>query len=129
MCCGLKYQLLEHMFHATWLTVYVPAVALEELVANHLRASREERSRDRSARQARRRLRAEPLGAGQRPFDYRSYITERWDQRLAFNALPWPTVPHQELVGRAVSHLAAFQLQGKWVPGRPDLVGCSEAGC
>ena len=34
MCTGLKYQLLEHIFHASWLNVYVPAVVLEELIAN-----------------------------------------------------------------------------------------------
>ena len=112
MCRGLKYQLLEHMFHATWLTVYVPAVALEELVANHLRAVERNEAEIAQSDKTRRRLGLSPLARATDQFDYRAYITERWDERLAFNVLPWPTVPHQELVGRAVSHLPPFNSKG-----------------
>jgi hypothetical protein len=108
MCCGLKYQLLEHMFHATWLTVYVPAVALEELVANHRRAVEKNKAGIVQLDRQRRRLGLSPVAPPSDSFDYRSYITERWDQRLAFNVLPWATVTHQKLVERAVNHLPPF---------------------
>lgn len=112
LCSGLKYQLLEHMFHATWLTVYVPAVVLEELVANHQRAVERSDGEITQIAKVRRRLGLTPISTVADQFDYRAYITERWDERLAFNILPWPSVPHEELVERAVKHLPPFNSKG-----------------
>ena len=112
LCSGLKYQLLEHMFHATWLTVYVPAVVLEELVANHQRAVERSDGEITQIAKVRRRLGLTPISTVADQFDYRAYITERWDERLAFNVLPWPSVAHEELVERAVKHLPPFNSKG-----------------
>lgn len=112
LCEGLKYQLLEHMFHATWLNVYVPAVVLEELIANHGRAVTKVEAETVSNAKARPRLGLDPRPAPKSTLDYRAFITERFDDRLGFSVLPWPDVPHDWLVGRAVAHLPPFNAKG-----------------
>ncbi len=114
LCTGLKYQLLDHMQHtyAPWVSVCVPAVVLEEVVANHAReVTRVEEGGKKLARE-RRHLGLTAADAEPHSFDYRAYLTERFDERLGFTVLPWPNTPHKELVARATSRTPPFDLKG-----------------
>lgn len=109
---GLKYQLIEHMFHTTWCDFYVPQVVVEELVANHQRVVAHHL--EVGARRARD---ADRMGLTQGSpdrleFDYREYLLDRFDNRLAFTVLPWPRVSHDQLVRRAVGRIRPFGADG-----------------
>ncbi|WP_396910286.1 PIN domain-containing protein [Mycolicibacterium sp.] len=112
MCRGLKYQLLEHADYAVWLNVVVPASVFEEVVANHARKVTE-------CDQALRRLNLdrERLGLGvidppKPALDYRQFLTERFDDQLGVQVLPWPSTNHEALVSRAVSRTSPFDDKG-----------------
>lgn len=112
LCTGLAYEVLGHVLHATWFNVYVPASVFEEVVASHGRAVQEaRRSVERLAR-PRRLLGLPPIEVEDVPFDYRAYLTERFDAQLGITVLPWPAVPHEELVARAVTRTPPFDEKG-----------------
>lgn len=48
----------------------------------------------------------------QREFDYRGYLTERFEETLGFEILPWPDVSHERLVARAVNRHPPFDANG-----------------
>lgn len=112
MLAGLKYQLFEHMFHVTWVTVYVPAVVVEELVANYARAVMKAGSGLVRTNRERASLGLAPVSSPPAPFDYRTYIQERFDDHLGFSVLPWPSTRHEDLVARAVNRTPPFDDRG-----------------
>lgn len=132
LCTGLKYQLLEHMFHATWLNVCIPAVVLEEVIANHGRSVEQVEWATTSNQRARRRLGLdEGAMAVKMTFDYREYITDRLVERLGFTVLPWPEVPHKWLIERAVGHLPPFNAKGSGYRDAliwSDVIALAKAG-
>jgi hypothetical protein len=111
LCTGLKYQLLEHM-PTDWMSVYVPAVVFEEVVANHRRVTEDVRAEFKRVSRQCVRLGPNAPAALESDFDYRAYLTERFDERLGFIVLPWPDVLHQELVRRAVDRTPPFDSTG-----------------
>lgn len=112
LCAGLKYQLLDHMHHATWVSVYVPAVVFEEVVGNHAQAvAGLQGSIERLSREQKR-LGIAPVSTDLPAFDYRTYLAELFDERLGFTVLPWPEVPHAELAMRAVHRVPPFDQKG-----------------
>lgn len=108
---GLAFQLFEHMVGAR-LSVLIPAVVFEELIANHGREVERTGDSLASLSKERRGLGLGPVTADPSAFDYRAYVEERFDERLAFGVLPWPTVSHQDLVARAVSRTPPFDSKG-----------------
>lgn len=112
MCTGLKLQLVDHMFHETWLSVRVPASVVEETIANHAREASKLHVAARRLSRDRRRLGLEgAVSADDESFDYRSYLIDRFD-RLGITVLPWPSVTHEELVARAVRRRPPFDEKG-----------------
>jgi hypothetical protein len=112
MLNGLKYKLFEHMQHATWLDVRIPALVLEELVASHSRAlgtaQRRLTSLEGEFAKVGHKIGSETSSIA----DYRTYVETRFEERLGFAVMPWPTVPHQDLVGRATSRTPPFDANG-----------------
>jgi hypothetical protein len=112
LCAGLKFQLLDHMFHETWLSVYVPASVFEETVANHERRTIVLQTATTKLSEDRRRHGLGGMGnAEEEGFEYRSYLADRLEE-LGITVLPWPDVTHQELVARAVSRTPPFDEKG-----------------
>jgi len=112
LCRGLKYQLIEHMLHATWLNVSVPAPVFEETIANYGRAV-EQANRDLNhLSRERRRLGLGDLRSASGDFNFRDYLVERFDERLGIEVLPWPKVSHVDLVARAVARRPPFDQKG-----------------
>lgn len=112
LCTGLTYELIGHMLDATWFNVCIPASVLEETVANHDRATQEaQRSVERLVR-PRRLLGLPPIPMEVSPFDYREYLSERFDDQLGISVLPWPQITHEELVKRAVTRKPPFDEKG-----------------
>lgn len=110
-CTSLPFQLLDHRAGPPWFAMHVPAVVVEETVARYTAelakacklASVPERERNR--------LGLDSLG----PLDpeaYREYLIERFDWRLAITVLPWSSVPHEDLVKRAVARTPPFNSNG-----------------
>lgn len=112
MLKGLKYQLLEHIHHASIFHVYVPAVVMEELVANHVRCVDKLRDDEDRLNKTRRRIGFTPREQLADRFDYRDYVVTRFDERLGFTVLPWATVSHETLVERAVWRIPPFDSKG-----------------
>lgn len=112
MLTGLKYQLFDHIHHATWFSVYVPAVVLEELVASHARAVAKVEAATQHLERDRRLVGLSPLAGSGMAWDYRQYVEERFDERLSFTVLPWPQTAHQDLAMRAVNRTPPFNERG-----------------
>ena len=113
MLSGLKYQLLEQLTDGPWFDVRVPAVVVEELVAIHERRAVQARVDMAALRKTWRALGLEPPAEVPSPtFDYRAYLLGRFDERLDFSVLPWPTATHDELVRRAVTRTRPFDEKG-----------------
>lgn len=112
---GLKFELLEHLGSIDYgppFTVCVPAVAFEELIANHGRAVAAAEGALINLQKERRDLGLGPVVPETRAFDYPRYLAERFDERLGFTILPLPTTAHEELVRRAVNRVAPFDKDG-----------------
>lgn len=109
---GMTSQILAHAVSKTINTVAIPAPVLEELVAHHARESAEARARLERTVADNHRLGLATVAADSVVFDYRNFVLERWDERLGFSVLPWPTVEHSALVFRAVNRLAPFDEKG-----------------
>jgi hypothetical protein len=131
LCTGLPYQLLYHMPASAW-SVCVSAVVFEETVANYERALEDMRSKVAQLTKPRRRLGLPPIELADAAFDYRSYLSERFDEQLGITILPWPQVSHQDLVKRAVQRSRPFDERGSgyrdsliWA----DVVKLAEQGC
>jgi len=112
LCAGLKFQLLGHMIHQTLISVYVPASVFEEVVAHHGRAVEEARNKLNGVIKDRRTLGLGSVKADDTGFNYRTYLTERFDEVLAITVMEWPRVSHRELVARAVNRTAPFDQKG-----------------
>jgi hypothetical protein len=112
MLNGLKYQLFDHIHHASWFSVYVPAVVLEELVANHARAVAKVEAAGEQLNRDRRLVGLPPLDGPGVAWDYRKYVEERFDERLSFTVLQWPETPHEDLATRAVRRTRPFNEKG-----------------
>lgn len=112
MLTGLKYQLFQHMHHAGWLSVYVPAVVFEELVANHGRGVAKAEETLRRLKRERSIVGMSALKSAEAVMDYRTYVEDLFDEKLAFNVLPWPTTSHAVLVERAVTRTPPFDHNG-----------------
>ena len=110
-CMSLRYQLLEHSGPSPWVQVHIPAVVLEETVANYERALAKAGDASGLAERERRRLGLDVIGALDRD-SYRDYLLERFDYRLGFTVLAWPEVPHVDLVKRAVTRTPPFNANG-----------------
>ena len=109
---GLKYQLIEHMFHQTWMEFCVPAVVVEELVANYGRAAEKVRESGEKLNRERKRLGLEYAQLESEAFDYRDYLDSRLEERLNFSVLKWPEASHERLVRRAVNRVPPFNEKG-----------------
>lgn len=110
-CVSLRYQLIEHLGSTHWMQVFVPAVVFEECVANYQRAVTRALAATTVSDKERRRLGLhiiEPLTEE----GYREYLAERFDYRLGFSVLPWPDIPHADLVARAVRRTPPFNENG-----------------
>lgn len=128
---GLKYQLIEHMFHQTWMDFYVPRVVFEELVANHARAVANVLESSGKINRERKRLGLAEIPSDPADLDYRGYLTERFDERLSFTILDWPTVPHEQFVRRAVNRIRPFDAKGGGYRDAlvwEDVVGLARSG-
>lgn len=112
LCTGLRFGLLRHSRFYPPLAVYVPAVVLEELVANHDREVQQTLLASAAADRKLRRLGVEAGPGNVIGFDYRQYLLQRFDEVLAITVLDWPTVDHAALVARAVSRTAPFDSKG-----------------
>lgn len=129
--CRLKYQLLEHTSHVTWVNVYVPASAFEETVENYSRSVEEARKLLARANRDRRNLGLHDALGDDEGFDLRAHLSERFDSVLGITVMDWPTVSHQELVCRAVKRMPPFDQKGSgyrdslvWA----DVVALARAG-
>lgn len=131
LCRGLRFELIRHNRFYPPLRVYLPAVVLEELVANQARELGEARRlRDTLGRKLARLGATVPAGEVT-VLDYRAYLTERFDEVLGVTVLGWPPVDHAALVARAVGRRAPFDAKGGgyrdalvWA----DAVGLAAAG-
>lgn len=112
MCLGLRYRLLEHAEDPTWVKVYIPAVVLEETVANYARTVQEALTRPEISDRDKGRLGIEIVGP-MTPDQYRAHLLKRFDTRLGFTVLEWPEVTHEDLVKRAVSRTPPFDNKGR----------------
>lgn len=112
LCTGLKYQILQHTGHFTWLTVVVPPSAFEEAVANYERQMRNAVGTLNDLNKLRSRLGLRELHATDDTFNYRGYLTERLDSELGITVLDWPSVAHADLVARAVTRNPPFNEKG-----------------
>lgn len=112
LCAGLKFQLLRHMTHQALISVYVPASVFEEVIAHHRRSVEDVRKKLDGVVKDRRALGLSPVRIDDAGFDYRAYLTDRFDEVLAITVMSWPTVPHRELVARAVSRTPPFDEKG-----------------
>lgn len=131
LCAGLKYQLLDHMHHATWVSVYVPAVVFEEVVANHLREVARVQGILEGLVREQKRLGIQPVTVDPSTLDYRGYLAELFDERLGFTVLDWPQTTHAELAMRAIDRTPPFNQKGGgyrdslvWA----DVVGLARTG-
>lgn len=112
LCTGLKYQLLTHGGFHPPLEVYVPAVVVEELVANHAReVERLSQGIDAFATKLGR-LGVTADAKITEGFDYREYLLSRFDEVLGITVLDWPDVAHRDLVGRSVNRTPPFNGNG-----------------
>lgn len=109
---GMKFTLVRHAPFYPPMSFVVPAIVVEELVANHAREVERHRV---SMDVARRKLaalnvpvEAEKVGE----LDYRAYVLARFDEVLGIDVLPWPDVPHQEIALRAVHRTPPFDEKG-----------------
>lgn len=112
LCTGLKYQILEHTGHVQWLTVVVPPSVLEETAANYFRNVEKANQELARLNKDRVRLGLSIINVDHDDFDYRRYIRERFRVRLGITVPDWPTVPHADLVSRAVSRVPPFDEKG-----------------
>lgn len=112
LCAGLKYQILEHTGHLSWLTVVVPPSVFEEVVANHARQVEKAVVDFTHLNRFRSRLGLRELSANDDQFDYRNYLAERFDTQLGITVLDWPSVSHPDLVARAVNRTPPFDGRG-----------------
>jgi hypothetical protein len=112
LCTGLRFQLLRHRSFYPPIQVYVPAVVVEELVANHAREVEEARTLLDSAGRKLARLGVTRALSTSEDFGYRSYLLQRFDEVLDITVLEWPEVSHQELVARAVNRIPPFDNRG-----------------
>lgn len=132
MLRGLKYQLFQHLDHATWFSVCVPAVVLEELIANYSRAASKAEATGRRLNVDRKLLGLRPAEGERYTFDYRAYLEDHLGTRLAFTVLPWPATSHQEIVARAVTRTPPFDEKGSGYRDSlvwSDVVELARAGC
>lgn len=109
---GMTSQILAHAISKTINAVAIPAPVFEELVAHHARESSETRAKLARLVTEHHRLGLGPVTTDSVPFDYRSFVLERWDEMLGFTVLPWPTADHGSLVRRAVNRRAPFDDKG-----------------
>ena len=79
MLTGLKYQLFDHIHHASWFSVYVPAIVLEELVASHARAVAKVEAATQHLERDRRLVGLPPVTGSGMTWDYRQYNAWIWD--------------------------------------------------
>lgn len=112
MLAGFTAQLLGQAVFQTIINVYVPSSVFEELIAHHRRHVADAISRSEKVELDLRRLGITATVKAPDAFDYRAYLTERFDETLSFNLLPWPTVSHEELVARAVDRRPPFDEKG-----------------
>lgn len=112
MLKGLKYQVLEHMTDDPGFAAYVPAVVVEELVANHGRKVAQAELDLARLNRTRRQLGLAPAKGEALGFDYRAYLAERLEEHLGFSIMPWPETSHGELVARAVARTPPFDEKG-----------------
>lgn len=112
LCTGLKFQLIRHAQFYPPVQFFVPALVLEEVVANH---RREVAAAHRTITASNRKLRRLGLDPGPTPsvfLDYRQYLTEHFDEILGINVLTWPEASHESLVHRAVARRPPFDDRG-----------------
>lgn len=112
LCVGLKFQLLRHAQFYPPVEFLVPALVLEEIVANH---QREVAAALRTIETSSRKLRRLGLEAGlamATTLDYRQYLTQHFDEILGITLLNWPRTPHEFLVRRAVDRRPPFDDRG-----------------
>lgn len=112
LCTGLKYQILEHTGHLSWLTVVVPPSVFEEVVANHARQMAKAVGDFHQLNKSRSRLGLRALSADDDAINYREYLAERFDTQLGITVLDWPSVSHADLVARAVNRTPPFDGKG-----------------
>lgn len=112
LCSGLRFELLRHNRFYPPLSVHVPAVVLEELVANHAREVQQALLNSVAADRKLRRLGIEVRPGTVGAFDYRQHLLRRFDEVLSITVLDWPGVDHAALVARAVSRTPPFDSKG-----------------
>lgn len=112
MGTGFRSMLLANRAAYNFLTVVVPRVVVEELVANHRRALQAATESNLKSARSLARLGHKLPDLTVREFDYREYILERFDEVLGFDVLDWPKVSHQELVARSTNRTPPFNQNG-----------------
>lgn len=112
LCTGLRFQLLRYRHFYPPIQVYIPAVVIEEVAANHAREVEEARTSLNSAVRKLERLGLPSQVTLAGNFDYRSFLLERFDEVLAITPLQWPNVSHEQLVDRAVNRISPFDNRG-----------------
>ncbi|MCS3442451.1 PIN domain-containing protein [Microbacterium phyllosphaerae] len=109
---SMTVQLLGHAVAQTIIDVTVPSPVVEEIVAHHGRACIEALAQFERAAADCRRLGLDVPELAVQTLDYRSFISELWDDLLGISVLPWPTVDHSSLVARATSRRPPFDDKG-----------------
>lgn len=109
---GATAQLLGYAGQNVFLNVCIPPCCIEELVAHHERASIEAARDVERAHRGLARLGMPSFELPPNEFDYRGYLSERFEETLGFRILPWPDVPHERLVAKAVSRQPPFDASG-----------------
>lgn len=112
LCEGLRFELLKHNRFYPPLNVHVPAVVVEELVANHAREVQEALGSLSAAGRKLRRLGVAASPGDPRALNYREHLLRRFDEILGITVLDWPLVDHRSLVARAVSRTPPFDSRG-----------------
>lgn len=112
LCASLRFQLVRHRQFYPPLSFYVPALVVDEVVANHARAvAAVQRDLNGSERKLKR-LGVTAQVSTSAMLDYRHYLLQRFDEVLGISILDWPDTPHEVIVQRAVSRIPPFNERG-----------------
>lgn len=111
LCTSLRYQVIRHAEFHPPMQFLVPALVVEELVANHARAVDEALTRHADTQRRLRRLGLDAVCSSS-GFDYRALLLSRFDELLGITVLDWPDTPHDWLVARSTARTPPFDAKG-----------------
>lgn len=109
MMQGLAMRVLRFMSMHDYLTVVIPAVVVEEIVANHERNKLAAVSTLKRMNSERRRDGLPVLQSVQEPVDYRAFLVEFLDEAVSgWGVADWPSVSHADLTRSSLAGGAPF---------------------